>query len=572
VSSPPEPKSAAPSAAPSAFSSAASSATAEAATTHDSTHPAGLYVLFGAEAWERFSYYGMRALLTLYLVNHLDYSRQDALAVYGLYTGLVYLTPLFGGLLADRLLGRRKAVVIGGALMALGHLAMASEPLLHLALGLLIAGNGFFKPNISTMVGGLYGARDARRDGAFTIFYMGINLGAFLAPLVCGKLGERIGWHYGFSAAALGMGAGVLVFAWGQRLLARVGLPPARSALTAAHDRRGDRLVGKDYIEAAAWVVAVSALVWATLQGLGSIWSHIPAAMKLASGLLIMGIMLVFLFRENSKKENQQLVVLVVLCAFNIFFWLGFEQAGGTMTLFADQQTDRTLGWAGFLIVCAVGVAGGFSVWLNNRQDKAGRLLWITLSLALGLGIPAYLCTAWLPHLWAGRLIPIVASEFQAINPLLIVVMAPTFSKLWLRLDNSRFRTATPTKMAIGLGFLGAGFVVLYGGQTIAEEAGQVGPGWLAAVYFFHTTGELCLSPIGLSMTTKLAPARVGSLAMGVWFASSFAANLLAGQAESIVHAWHLPLYGVLIATSFGSGLLLLALTPWLKRWMHGQG
>src|SRR3954447_20580279 len=191
-------------------------------------HPPGLYVLFGAEMWERFSYYGMRALLVLYLTEHLKYVRKDALALYATYTGLVYLTPLIGGFLADKLLGQRKAILIGGIVMAMGHFAMAFQPLLSVALGLLILGNGFFKPNISTMVGQLYPQGDARRDGAYTIFYMGINLGAFFSPLVCGTLGERVGWHYGFAAAGVGMVFGLLVFSFMQRSLGTQGYPPGR--------------------------------------------------------------------------------------------------------------------------------------------------------------------------------------------------------------------------------------------------------------------------------------------------------------------------------------------------------
>src|SRR5579872_7342873 len=216
-------------------------------------HPIGLYTLFGAEAWERFSYYGMRALLNLYLVQHLHFARPDALGVYATYTGLVYLTPILGGYFADRVLGRRKAVLIGGILMALGHLAMAFEPLLHLALGLLILGNGFFKPNISTIVGGLYGDGDPRRDGGFTIFYMGINLGAYVAPLACGNLGEKVDWHFGFSAAAIGMAAGLAVFVWGQKFLAAVGMPPRKSG-AAPTTADPQRLTRRDYVDVLAWV------------------------------------------------------------------------------------------------------------------------------------------------------------------------------------------------------------------------------------------------------------------------------------------------------------------------------
>jgi proton-dependent oligopeptide transporter, POT family len=482
------------------------------------SHPKGLYVLFAAEAWERFSYYGMRALLVLYLVNHLEYAREDALAVYGMYTGLVYLTPFFGGLLADRLLGSRKAILIGGILMALGHLAMAVESLLFPALGLLILGNGFFKPNISTIVGGLYEKDDPRRDGGFTIFYMGINLGAFFSPLVCGTLGEKVGWHYGFSAAGVGMVCGLLIFLWGQKLLGSTGYPPEMGEAVPP----GTALRPKDWMHVLAWVVGGAAFVfaalaaWPTLKGP---WEAVPGMAKLVVGAVLLGGTTLGILGGSKKEEEveglQRTLTILVLTFFNIFFWMGFEQAGGTMTLFADQQTDRHLfGWE------------------------------------------------------------IPASYFQSINPLAIVALAPLFSVMWTRLDapDSRFRSSTPTKMAFGMITLGIGFIIMYFGQQRAEAQGMVGPMWLATVYFVHTLGELMLSPIGLSMVTRLAPAKMVSLLMGAWFFSSAVANYLAGTLEHLVSQYDLPVYGVLVATSIGAGLVLLALTPLLKRWMHGRG
>lgn len=527
------------------------------------SHPPGLYVLFFTEAWERFSYYGMRALLTLYLVNHLKYSRADALEVYAIYTGLVYLTPLLGGYLADRVLGARKAIFIGGIVMALGHLAMAFEPLLNTALGLLIIGNGFFKPNISTLVGGLYGADDPRRDGGFTIFYMGINLGAFFSPLVCGTLGEMIGWHYGFSAAGIGMVAGLLVFLGGQRIIGEAGFPPLPAGSAEASPAGGRRLTGRDWRDIIACVLACVAFVGIFLRAWGAAghyWTalgwHYKTALVLAA---------IFLLHRSSKffapaqaaagtgaagdaaaaaedalgrDDYERIAVICILAVFVIFFWMGFEQAGGTMTLFADNQTDRHL---------------------------------------LGYEIPA--------------------SFFQSINPLLIMALAPIFSIFWTWLAESRYSISTPTKMALGLIILGIGFVVMYVGQKIAVTGdhtevrpflftngyavwtrdvevfvyGQVGPLWLTAVYFFHTVAELCLSPIGLSMVTKLAPTTMVSLFMGVWFLSTALANYLAGKLEALVELYHLPLYGFLIASSIGAGFALLCIVPVLKKWTHGR-
>ncbi|MCC6215084.1 MAG: peptide MFS transporter [Polyangiaceae bacterium] len=530
-------------------------------------HPRGLYTLFGAEAWERFSYYGMRALLVLYMVNALGMQRKDALEVYALYTSLVYLTPILGGWFADHVLGRRKAVLIGGIVMALGHLAMAFEPLLYTALGLLCVGNGFFKPNISTIVGGLYEENDPRRDGGFTIFYMGINLGAFFSPIVCGNLGEKVGWHWGFSAAAFGMVAGLVQFVHGQKYLGNVGLPPG------AEGRASGVLDRKDYTDVAIWVAGSTALVVGLLQGwtfLGPIFAAIPSAVKLAIGVGLIGLTFAQLYKGSDRDEMQRITVIIVLSLFNIFFWMGFEQAGGTMTLFADKQTDRNLSGLGVLFAALAVGAGAFNIWKSTAEEKSGKALWRALVVLFGLtalGVAAFGAKL----LAGGGTFELPASQFQSINPLLIVVLAPTFSRMWETLDSGRLATSTPTKMALGMIILGLGFVVMYVGQSLAAS-GAVSPLWLVTVYAVHTIGELCLSPIGLSMVTKLAPVRVVSLAMGLWFVSSAVANYLAGTLEARVEEYHWPIYGVLVVSSIGPAILLLALTPWLKRWMHGRG
>ncbi|MBX3250160.1 MAG: peptide MFS transporter [Myxococcales bacterium] len=485
-------------------------------------HPKGLYVLFATEAWERFSYYGMRALLVLYLTQHLEYPREEALSVYATYTGLVYLTPILGGMIADRYIGARSAVMVGGAVMALGHLAMAFEPLLYPALGMLIVGNGFFKPNISTIVGGLYEENDPRRDGGFTIFYMGINLGAFFSPLVCGTLGEKVGWHYGFSAAGIGMVVGLATFMAFQRLLGTTGFAPDVVGATAETGFRA-----KDWRNVVVLTLVSCALVFGILEVwtlVGPWVSSLDLWLRVALGIFFIALSVfgpLLAGSSDAPKEPftgeawQRIVVILVLGVFVIFFWMGFEQSGGTMTLFAAEQTDRHLfGWE------------------------------------------------------------IPASYFQSINPLAIVLLAPMFSVLWFKLDSGRFRTATPTKMALGMIILGLGFALLWLGQRTAEGSptGQVGPLWLAAVYLIHTIGELCLSPIGLSMVTKLSPMRIVSLMMGFWFGFTALANYLAGMLESIVEQWGVSVYATLIATSIGAGVLLLAITPLLKRWMHGRG
>lgn len=417
-------------------------------------HPKGLYLLFGVEMWERFSYYGMRALLMLYMLKALEFSTEKAGQVYGLYTGLVYLTPIIGGYVADRYWGQRKAIIVGGILMMLGHFAMAFQqiPMFYTALGLLIVGNGFFKPNISTVVGGLYAREDSRRDAAFTIFYMGINLGAFFSPLVCGTLGEKVGWHYGFSAAGIGMGLGLLLYLWGQnRFLGDVGRLPAYKSLSTQQKQ-------------------------ASLTG----------------------------------TEKKQIAVIFILAFFTIFFWGCFEQAGSSMTLFADRQTDRHI---------------------------------------FGFEFPA--------------------SLYQSLNPILIFMLAPLFSAFWMKLSFRNAEPSSPMKFVWGLGLLAGGFVLMAAAAKAYMTNGLVSAWWLFGVYFLHTLGELCLSPVGLSVVTKLSPARFASLLMGTWFLSSFVANyaggIFAGQYDNMDPD---RFFNILAATAAVAALALLALVPLLKKWM----
>mgnify|MGYP001557810100 CR=1 FL=1 len=422
-------------------------------------HPSGLYFLFTVEMWERFSFYGMRALLMLYMIKSLGFQTEKAGTVYGYYTGLVYMTPLIGGYLADRYFGARFCIMIGGILMALGHFAMAfpGESIFYLALGLLIIGNGFFKPNISTMVGALYEENDARRDGGFTIFYMGINLGAFFSPLVCGTLGEKYGWHYGFAAAGVGMVIGLLTFLWGQkRYLGEHGLQPCRPKNSDASQ---------------------------------------PTV-------------------SLTREEWHKLYVIFFLVGFSIFFWASFEQAGSSLTLFADRSTDRMI---------------SFLKW------------------------------------------EFPTSYFQSVNPFLIFILAPLFSSLWIRLSLSNRNPSAPLKFAGALFLVGLGFLLMIGAAKSFQAFGKVSIWWLMGVYFLHTIGELCLSPVGLSLVTKLAPAQFASLMMGTWFLSSFAANYVGGIFAGNYDAM-LPttFFAIPLATAWGAALLLFLLTPKLKSWMHG--
>ncbi len=490
-------------------------------------HPPGLYALFTTEMWERFSFYGLRALLVLYLTKAIGLNRPDALNIYAIYTGLIYLTPLFGGRLADRYLGQRKAVFIGGILMALGQFAMTQRELLNLGLGLLIVGNGFFKPNISTMVGALYPQGDARRDGAYTIFYMGINLGAFLSPLICGPLGEKIGWGYGFGAAGGGMILGLLTFIFTQRYLQGSGLPPGRQGSA------DPRLGARDAVEIAVIALGLAGLVFVAIQSwgyLGFLWS--PAwltnsylAFTYKSAVLV-GILVLFIYATEPPKSAsqdaalhlpftavdwQRIAVIVVISLFSIVFWMGFEQSGGTLNLFADGKTDRTI--------------FGYNI---------------------------------------------AASVFQAINPVFIITLAPVFAALWTGLARRNFPLPSVTKQGLGLSMLGLGFVVMYFADKGASS-GLVSPFWLIAVYFIFTVAELFVSPIGLSLVNKLAHPRVASLMMAFWFLCTAAANYLAGIMETTLKPYDLNLWAFLGTMALVPGLLLLALTPVLVKMSHGR-
>lgn len=496
-------------------------------------HPKGLAVLFSAEAWERFSYYGMRALLVLYLTSHLNIPKDEALLIYGAYTGLVYLTPIFGGLLADRILGARKAVIIGGALMALGHLAMAFEPLLYPALSLLILGNGFFKPNMSVIVGGLYEDDDPRRDGGYTYFYMGINLGAFFSPIVCGTLGEseNWGWHYGFGAAGVGMVIGLLIFVFSQHLLGTAGYPKDMEDDV----QPGTPLRKKDWFDIFLHT-AVGCVIVAIGSFLHPILAKVEFLQKLVlSELLIqtpMGIttllfvglaaILSTFFAPHSEELDAQpshqkmtaedylsTLGLLIVSLFVIFFWVGFEQAGGTMTLFADEKVERDLGF------------------------------------------------------WQ-----VPASLFQSINPFFIVLLAPLFSKLWIYLDRGEKSFPVTVKIAIGNILLGLGFIVLYFAEGMASKGVKVNLLWLLMVYLIHTMGELCLSPVGLSMVTKVSPKQIVSIMMGAWLMSSAVANFAAGKVGAVLEKNPDQLWFILFSFSIGTGILLLILTPLFTRYL----
>jgi len=444
------------------------------ATASQSRQPPGLFLLFGVEMWERFSFYGMRAFLTLFLISKaggFGWSKEQASDLYGLYQGLVYLTPLLGGYLADRLIGTHRSIIIGGIIIASGHfcLAIPAKPTFFLGLALIILGTGFFKSNISTMVGQLYTEKDRRRDAAFTIFYMGINLGAAIGQIVCPKLADAYNWHVGFSAAGFGMVLGLVVYLiFKRRFLGTIGDIPAGRASRKAREAGAPK-------------------------------------------------------QPLTTLEKHGIAAIAILAFFNIFFFLAFEQAGSSMTFFAEEHTRRAF---------------------------------------LGINF--------------------IAPYFQSVNAIAVITLAPVFAWMWTWLERRNRAPSTPIRFAMGLFLVGSGFIVLVVGARSSDAGVRVSPMWLIVTYVLHTCGELCLSPIGLSMVTKLAPARFASLAMGAWFFSMFiadlSAGLVAGTVEKVEKGQLFHLFGgqadfflMFVVSTFVAGAVLLACSPLVKRLMAGR-
>lgn len=494
---------------------------------HDTSffgHPKGLATLFFTEMWERFSYYGMRAILILYMTAEiaeggLNLNDTNAAAIYGLYTMFVYLLALPGGWLADRLFGLRKAIWYGGILIALGHFSMAIpyDEGFYIGLLLIVLGTGLLKPNISGIVGSLYPiSEQARRDAGFSIFYMGINIGAFAAPLIVGYLGESIDWHYGFGAAGLGMVFGLIQYKLTENYLGDIGLAPEKVDGDEVSEAKSRKTIRFGIM---GFLVALAILVWLLITGLISID---PVAFANVSAYVIFGtfivyFMFIFLFIKLTTDEKKKIGVIAILFIFSAVFWSGFEQAGSSLNLFADRYTDRNiLGW----------------------------------------------------------LMP--ASWLQSVNAMFIIILSPFFGALWINLAKRHINPYTPAKFALGLIFLGLGFAVMGFAALFVIEGEHVLPTWLILTYLFHTTGELCLSPVGLSAVTKLSPKKLVGQMMGVWFMSVAFGNLIAGLVagqfdQRLIEEdpgllpdlfWNITIF------SAGAGVLLLILYKPIKKLM----
>ncbi len=586
-------------------------------------HPAGLFVLFFTEMWERFSYYGMRALLVLFLVSSAgiggwEWSNAEALGLYGTYTGLVYLTPMFGGLIADKFTGYKLAIVIGALLMTLGHGAMAfeTEPMFYLGLGLLIIGNGLFKPNISSIVGGLYTNNEEKKDAGYTLFYMGINAGAFLGIMLCGYIGEKVGWSYGFGLAGIFMAIGMFQFYFAQNIFGEIGDKPQKKA----------ELDLENITEKVEDIVENDELLDSPNN----------------AGF------------SKKKIERDRLMVIGILAFFTIFFWMAFEQAGGSMTIFAKDFTDRVLtgsaaSWFTIINTIITVVPLALITWvlilLNKATIKKFAISGILLSLSFVIiwGIvgwmikkdfntKAYVVTysdtklneetkkdelvqveavlredtklevnqeffildvdgegtlMYLDEKKADKVptkkvamvksikeseVEVPASWFGILNSLFIIMFAPVFSKIW----ESKYNPTAPVKFGIGLILLGLGFGVLaYGSVGIGSGVTSVSMIWLILAYLLHTLGELTLSPVGLSYVSKLSPPKLVGLMFGIWFISSAIANkvagMLGGMIDYIQDAYSLATFFLIFtAIPVAAGLIVIGMGKFLLKKMHG--
>ncbi|HVJ66532.1 MAG TPA: peptide MFS transporter [Caulifigura sp.] len=509
-------------------------------------HPVGLFLLFFVEMWERFSYYGMRALLVLYLIAKTTgddkgfnpgrgWTEGDASALYGWYTGLAYLFPIFGGIIADKFIGTHRSMLAGGTLIAIGHILLGISGMGQLehtqggmtmfitGLATIVLGTGHFKPTVSVMVGQLYTKADPRRDAAYTIFYMGINLGAFLCGLICGYLGEKVGWHWGFGAAAVGMILGMITYMIGRpTLLGRIGESPRPD---------GTRIswmffcLSLALAAAFGWIYHAGLLgslqeAIAKLQSQPTAWKATQAAV--AAAVVAWAVMFV---RKNEPEDRGPVATILIFMLFNAVFWLAFEQAGSSINVFTKEEVDRHLPFTSF---------------------------------------------------------EVPATFFQSVNALFIILLAPVMSAVWIWLGRRHMNPSQPVKIFWGLFFLGFGYLfTVWAGKLAAGEA-KAGMWLIIATYFWHTVGELCVSPTGLSYVTKTAPKKYVSLLMGLYFISSFIANLGGGLIASRVEAiekgeialpWKFggraDYFFLFVVSSFGAAALVLAMTPMLKKMMR---
>ncbi|WP_411766521.1 peptide MFS transporter [Winogradskyella sp. A3E31] len=512
-------------------------------------HPSGLFVLFFTEMWERFSYYGMRALLVLFLIAAMTgentgwgWERADAAILYGWYIGLVYLTPIIGGYIADKFTGYRKAVIIGAFIMTLGHASMALEIVgdwfFYIGLVLLILGNGMFKPNISSIVGQLYKSQGKEKDAGYTIFYMGINAGAFLGILLCGYIGKNVGWHYGFGLAGIFMFFGMLQFHFAQSIFGNIGLTPKQS-------REIDETV-EDSLE--------------------KLENNIEEVVDEA---------------ENSKIVRDRITVIAIFALFTTFFWWAFEQAGSSMTIFANDYTDRILTGSSAttfnIINTIITIVPLFVLtWVLIMLFKQTFSKYALSNIFLGTSfVIIWGIVIWMLYRdFNAETNEVPATWFSVLNSLFIILFAPLFSKIW----ESKYNPSGPIKFALGLILVGVGFSALaYGSLEIplGAKTASVSMLWLVLAFLLHTLGELCLSPVGLSYVSKLAPAKLVGMMFGIWFISNFLAGVIGGWTASFMdpileESGLTTFFLIFTLIPIGAGIIMLLLNRKIKKMMHG--
>ena len=581
-------------------------------------HPAGLFVLFFTEMWERFSYYGMRALFVLFLISEIssggwEWPRENAMALYGTYTSMVYLTPILGGYLADKLLGYRWAVIIGALIMTLGHASMAIETPLFLYIGLfcLILGNGFFKPNMTSIISHIYKDHPEKKDGAYTIFYMGVNAGAFLGIMLCGYIGENVSWSWGFGLAGIFMFLGMLQFYFSQNIFGNIGLAPSKEV-------EGEEIIvtEKDATEALANNTTVKAeedsgkrnpftmfdnILIVLSAIIGVTWS-INDPLKYIADLNIfdfnlgplagdkvvilgaLGMFLLLIVMRIVRYERvirDRMIAVVIFAFFTVFFWASFEQAGGSMTIFADSYTQRLLSGSSatffkiadtILTIAPLGVITWVLIMLFRQTFQKYALANIILGVSFTVIWGIVLWKVYNEFSKDSTEVP--ASWFGILNSFFIIVFASSFSKWW----ESKYNPSAAMKYGLGLILLGVGFAALaVGASSIppGAETASVSMIWLIIAYLFHTLGELCLSPVGLSYVSKLVPGRMIGMMFGVWYLAIAIGNKIAGSMggmiDEITEQYSLSTFFLIFTiVPIAFGLLAAVLNPLLKKLMHG--
>ncbi|NDI97790.1 peptide MFS transporter [Flavobacterium sp. LaA7.5] len=562
-------------------------------------HPAGLFVLFFTEMWERFSYYGMRALLVLFLISSFttggwEWPEEHALALYGTYTSLVYLTTIMGGFLADKYLGYRWAVVIGALLMTLGHASMAVETpmFLYIGIGLLIFGNGFFKPNMTSIVSYMYKDHPEKKDGAYTIFYMGVNAGAFLGIMLCGYIGEKVSWSWGFGLAGIFMFFGMLQFYFTQGIFGDIGTKPtAAQKLEKKTVTDGDKRVPFTPFDLFLIVASlILGLVWIINDPYSKISGNNLLDFTVGNldgsnftillGLGLFLILLVGRLARYATVTRDRLIAVTIFAFFTIFFWASFEQAGGSMTIFAEKYTQRALTGSTasvfkvintLLTVVPLAIIT-YVLWKLFQQTfkkyPIGNII-LGSSFVIIWGVVIWM----LNREFSSDTTVVAASWFGILNSFFIIAFAPLISKVW----ESKYNPPAAVKYGIGLTLLGLGFGSLaYGASEIVNGADiKVSMVWLIFAYLFHTLGELCLSPVGLSYVSKLVPARMIGMMFGIWYLAiaigNKTAGTMGGMINQITETYSLSTFFLIFTlVPIGLGVLVVLLHPLLKKLMHG--